>query len=104
MFFFIFLLAFLVGWHDMRQQVNDDRTRARHLLHISQEIVKLKLRLDDELLNIGKIRSHPWIDDDSSLNELMQRVHYEIDSIQDNRHVREEKRKESRHKSCFIFV
>jgi len=73
----------------MRQQVNDDRMRARQLLYISQEIIKLKLRLDDELSHIDSIhnQNHPWLDD-SSLTELMRRVSYEIESEKDSRQVK----------------
>jgi hypothetical protein len=72
----------------MRQQVNDDRIRARQLLYISQEIIKLKVRLDEELSHFNSIdnHSHPWLDE-SSLTELMRRVHYEIDSEKDSRQV-----------------
>ena len=73
----------------MRQQVNDDRLQARQLLYISQEIIKLKLRLDEELARINSIhnRTHPWLND-SSLIEIMRRVHYEVDSEKDSRQVR----------------
>lgn len=72
----------------MRQQVNDDRIRARQLLHISQEIIKLKLRLDEDLAHFTSTytRSHPWLDE-SSLAELIRRIHYEIDSEKDSRQV-----------------
>jgi hypothetical protein len=73
----------------MRQQVNDDRIRARQLLYISQEIIKLKLRLDEELSYINSIHNHnhPWLDD-SSLTELMRRINYEIESDKESRQVR----------------
>ncbi|CAF4736425.1 unnamed protein product [Rotaria socialis] len=80
------LQTYLSGWHDMQQQVNDDRIRARQLLYISQEITKLKLRLDEELSRIDSIhnRDHPWLDE-NSLVELMRRINYEIESEQDSR-------------------
>lgn len=73
----------------MRQQVNDDRMRARQLLYISQEIIKLKIRLDEELTHIDSIHNlnHPWLDD-TSLIELMRRVNYEIESEKDTRQVK----------------
>ena len=76
------------GWHDMRQQVNDDRMRARQLLHISQEIIKLKLRLDEELSRMNSIvnRHHSW-SDDSSLTEIMHRIDCDIESEQDSQQV-----------------
>ena len=72
----------------MRQQVNDDRIRARQLLYISQEIIRLKLRLDEELSQINSIHNHnhPWLDE-SSLTDLMRRVNYEIDSDKELRQV-----------------
>jgi hypothetical protein len=72
----------------MRQQVNDDRLRARQLLYISQEIIKLKLRLDEELSHFNSIHNHPhpWLDE-SSLTELMRRIHYEMDSEKESRQV-----------------
>ncbi len=77
------------GWHDMRQQVNDDRIRARQLLYISQEIIKLKLRLDEEISRIDSIHNHnhPWLDE-SSLIELMRRINYEIESEKESRQVK----------------
>jgi hypothetical protein len=73
----------------MRQQVNDDRLRARQLLYISQEIIKLKLRLDEELSHFNSIHNHPhpWLDE-SSLTELMRRIHYEMDSEKESRQVK----------------
>ena len=71
----------------MRQQVTDDRIRARQLLHISQEIIKLKLRLEEELQQFDSCDyQHPWIDD-TSLIELMRRVNYEIESEKDSQQV-----------------
>ncbi|CAF1366901.1 unnamed protein product [Adineta steineri] len=80
------LQTYLSGWHDMRQQVNDDRRHARQLLYISQEIIKLKLRLDEELSHINYIcnHNHPWLDE-NSLIEIMRRINYEIDSEKDSR-------------------
>ncbi|CAF4169352.1 unnamed protein product [Adineta steineri] len=79
-------MPYLSGWHDMRQQVNDDRRHARQLLYISQEIIKLKLRLDEELSHINYIcnHNHPWLDE-NSLIEIMRRINYEIDSEKDSR-------------------
>ncbi|CAF4008912.1 unnamed protein product [Rotaria sordida] len=79
-------IAYLSDWHDMRQQVNDDRIRARQLLYISQEIIKLKIRLDEELSHIDSIynRQHPWLDE-NSLIELMRRINYELESEEDSR-------------------
>lgn len=84
---FLFV-AFLTGWHDMRQQVNDDRIRARQLLHISQGIIKLKLRLDEELARFTSTypHAHPWLDE-SSLTELRRRIYYEIESEKESRQV-----------------
>jgi len=70
----------------MQQQVNDDRIRARHLLHISQEIIKLKIHLDDELSHINTSFNHSWFEN-NSLNELKHRIYYEFDSEKDNRQV-----------------
>ncbi|UJR37883.1 hypothetical protein I4U23_030573 [Adineta vaga] len=80
------LQTYLSGWHDMRQQVNDDRIQARQLLYISQEIIKLKLRLDEELSRINSAcnHQHPWLND-SSLIEIMRRINYEIESEKDSR-------------------
>lgn len=76
-----FSLAYLSGWHDMRQQVNHDRTRARELLYVSQEIIKLKVRIEEELARFDSQihQQHPWLNE-SSLIELMRRINYEIES------------------------
>jgi hypothetical protein len=73
----------------MRQQVNDDRIHARQLLYLSQEIIKLKLRLDEDLSRINSTHNptHPWLDD-TSLIELMRRINYETDSQKEIRQVR----------------
>jgi hypothetical protein len=73
----------------MRQQANDDRMRARQLLYVSQEIIKLKLHLDEELSHIDSVHSynHPWLDD-SSLFELMRRINYELESAKDSQQVK----------------
>ena len=83
----------------MQQQVNDDRTRARHLLHISQEIIKLKLRLDEELSHINTSFNHSWFDK-NSLNELKHRIYYEIELEKENRQVKNK----SLLKQTFPFV
>lgn len=81
-------VGYLSGWHDMRQQVNDDRIRARQLLYVSQEIIKLKLRLEEELARLdSQSHQHPWLDE-SSLAELMRRIHYELDAEKDSQQVR----------------
>jgi hypothetical protein len=80
----------------MRQQVNDDRIRARQLLYISQEIIKLKLRLDEELAHIDSNHNHPWLDD-SSLIELLHRINYDIESDKDSRHVINKRK-------CFFYL
>lgn len=72
----------------MRQQVNDDRIRARHLLYLSQEIVKLKLRIDDDNARTQSNSTHLWLDD-ISLIELMSRINYELGRERDSRQVRE---------------
>jgi hypothetical protein len=71
----------------MRQQVNDNRTCARHLLHISQEIIKLKLRLDEQLSHINTSFNHSWFEN-NSFNELKQRIYYEIELDKENRQVK----------------
>ena len=71
----------------MRQQVNDDRIRARHLLYLSQEIVKLKLRIDDDNARTQSNSTHLWLDD-ISLIELMSRINYELGRERDSRQVR----------------
>ncbi|CAF1005308.1 unnamed protein product [Rotaria sordida] len=78
------LQKYLSDWHDMRQQVNSDRKRARHLLHISQEIIKLKLRLDEELSHINTTFNPSWFDN-NSLNQLKDQISYEIDLEKENR-------------------
>lgn len=78
------LQKYLSGWHDMRQQVNDDRIRARHLLYLSQEIVKLKLRIDDDISRTQSNSTHLWLDD-ISLIELMSRINYELECERDSR-------------------
>jgi hypothetical protein len=84
--------AYLSGWHDMQQQITDDRTRARHLLHISQEIIKLKLRLDDEISRINPFLNPSWFDN-SSLSELKHRIYYEIELDKENRQVKKTNKK-----------
>ncbi|CAF4135173.1 unnamed protein product, partial [Rotaria sp. Silwood2] len=78
------LQKYLTDWHDMRQQVNNDRICARHLLHISQEIIKLKLRLDEELSHINISLNPSWFDN-NSLNQLKDQISYEIDLEKENR-------------------
>jgi hypothetical protein len=68
----------------MQQQILDDRTRARHLLHISQEIIKLKLRLDDESTHINTSFHSSWFEN-NSLNDLKHRIYYEFQLEKDNR-------------------
>ncbi|CAF1547653.1 unnamed protein product [Adineta ricciae] len=70
----------------MRQQVNDDRIQARQLLYVSQEIIKLKLRLDEELARIDSShnQSHPWLNE-GSLTEIMRRINYELESEKESR-------------------
>lgn len=84
---FFFLLAYLFDWHAMQEQVNDDRIRTRHLLHISQEIIKLKLHIDNEFSNINTSFNHSWFEKHSSLNNLKQRIYYEFDLEKENRQV-----------------
>ena len=74
----------------MRQQVNDDRIRARHLLYLSQEIVKLKLRIEDDIARTQSNSTHLWFDD-ISLIELMSRINYEFEGEKDSRQVRRER-------------
>jgi hypothetical protein len=62
----------------MQEHVQDDRIRARHLLHISQEIIKLKLRLDDEFSHLN-LSLHSSSFDKKSLNELKQQITYEYE-------------------------
>ena len=69
----------------MQQQILDDRTRARHLLHLSQEIIKLRLRLDDEFGNINTSFHPSWFENDS-LNNIKHRIYYEFDLEKDMRH------------------
>jgi hypothetical protein len=71
----------------MREQVIDDRTRARRLLHISQEIIKLKLRIDEELSHISTSLNHSWFDI-NSINQLKDQISYEIDIEKENRQVK----------------
>ncbi|CAF1248480.1 unnamed protein product [Rotaria sp. Silwood1] len=78
------LQKYLTAWHDMQQQVNNDRICARHLLHISQEIIKLKLRLDEELAHINTSFNPSWFDN-NSLNPLKDQISYEIDLEKENR-------------------
>ncbi len=68
----------------MQQQILDDRTRARHLLHLSQEIIKLRLRLDDEFGNINTSFNPSWFENDS-LNNIKHRIYYEFDMEKDTR-------------------
>jgi hypothetical protein len=68
----------------MQQQILDDRTRARHLLHISQEIIKLRLRLDDEFNHINTLFHPSWLENDS-LNNIKHRIYYEFDLEKANR-------------------
>jgi len=70
----------------MQRQVNEDQTRTRHLFHISQEIIKLKLHLDDELSHINTSLNHSWFEN-NSLNELKHRIYNEFHSEKNNRQV-----------------
>ncbi|CAF3327791.1 unnamed protein product, partial [Rotaria sp. Silwood2] len=54
------------------------------LLHISQEIIKLKLRLDEELSQINISLNPSWFDN-NSLNQLKDQISYEIDLEKENR-------------------
>ncbi|CAF3834286.1 unnamed protein product [Rotaria magnacalcarata] len=78
------LQKYLSDWRHMKEQVVDDRTRARHLLHISQKIIKLKLRIDEELSQISTSLNHSWFDI-NSINQLKDQISYEIDIEQENR-------------------
>lgn len=74
----------------MRQQVNDDRTRARQLLYISQDIVRIKLRIEEDLSRFDAQfhqQLNPWINE-SSLIEFMRRINYELESERDSQQVK----------------
>lgn len=87
MIYFFLFLEYLTDWHDMRQQVNDDRIRARHLLHLSQQIVKLGLRAEEELSHIKTSFNHTWFEN-NSLSQIKDLISYEIDLENQNRQVR----------------
>jgi hypothetical protein len=70
----------------MQQQVNNDRTRARHLLHVSYEILKLRINLDDELSRINTSFNDSWFEN-NSLNDLKHRIYYEFELEKENRQV-----------------
>ena len=71
----------------MRQQVNDDRIRAHQLLHLTQETLKLKLHIDDELSHINTVLNDSWFDI-NSLNQLKAQILLEIELEKDNRQVK----------------
>ena len=68
----------------MQQQVTDDRIRARHLLHLSQAIIKLKLRLDDDFSHIHTSFLPSWFEN-HTLTDLKHRIYYELDLDRENR-------------------
>ena len=78
--------AYLSGWHDMQEQITDDRTRARRLLHISQEVIKLKLRVDEEFSRCPTFFNESCLQP-SSLSELKQRISHEFNRERDYRQV-----------------
>ncbi|CAF1192107.1 unnamed protein product [Adineta steineri] len=78
------LETYLSEWYAMRQQVNDDRPCARHLLHISQEIIKLRLHIDEQLSHINTSFNPSWFEN-NSFDELKQRIYYEIELDKENR-------------------
>jgi hypothetical protein len=74
----------------MRQQVNDDRTRTHHLLKISEEIIQLKLRLDEELSHIKLFFNHKNLEK-NSLNELKHQIYNEIELEKEKHQVKRKK-------------
>lgn len=70
----------------MQEQVNDDRIRTRHLLNLTEEIIQLKLHLDNEFFHINTIFNH-LSSKNYSLENIKQRIYYEFDLEKQNRQV-----------------
>ena len=58
----------------MQEQVEEDRTRARHLLHLSQEIIRLKLRFEQDFAQLTSPCAIHSAEDQLSLRELKERL------------------------------
>ena len=84
-------VAYLTDWYAMRRQVNDDRSCARHFLHLSQELMKLRVRFDEQLSPINTIFNPSWFEN-HSFDELKQRIYYEIELDKENRQVEKHER------------
>ena len=72
----------------MREQVDEARTRARRLLHLSQEIIRFKRRFDDESSRLRTSLDQQQIDGESltrAFDELRQRLLRHAESQQVNR-------------------
>ena len=64
-----------------------DRTRARHLLHISQEIIRLKLRLDDEHSLVERLFDFSCSPSRLSLIDLKQQIFHRMNLNHQHRQV-----------------
>ena len=80
-------------------------SHARQLLYVSQEIIKLKLRLEEELVRFDAQFSSTssmvrW---NVRLIELMRRINYEIDSEKDYSTSKNDRSKRSRNFLVFVL-
>ncbi|CAF1643968.1 unnamed protein product, partial [Adineta ricciae] len=72
------LETYLSDWYAMRRQVNDARPCSRHFLYLSQELMKLRVRFDEQLSPINTTFNPSWFEN-HSFDELKERIYYEIE-------------------------
>jgi len=65
----------------MQNQVEEDRTRARNLLHLSQEIIRLKLKFENEFSSFNN--NEFSLETISNLRQLKQRIVEDFDIERD---------------------
>ena len=71
----------------MRRQVNDARPCSRHFLYLSQELLKLRVRFDEQLSPINTTFNPSWFEN-HSFDELKERIYYEIELDKESRQVK----------------
>jgi hypothetical protein len=99
-----FVLGYLSNWYDMREQVQHDRTHVRHLLHLSQDIIRLTLRFKEDYSHTRTSLTHICLVANDSLAQIRQRIVNEIEFDDNYRHVTNERMRRSNAFIMSVFV